>query len=307
MVAELARAGKKMVFSGAGTKLGRVEGERVGTAKLAKIVEYIPSDQVVTVQAGVPLAALQEALRGERQRLSLDPPFGARATLGGIVATGSFGPRRARSGAVRDLILGATMVRADGVVAKSGGKVVKNVAGFDLPKLLCGSFGTLGLIATATFRVHPLPETSAVLRATGVSSEGVLALVKRVREAQLEPAAWVATRTAPGRFDVDLLFEGFEAGVNQQAKKLADLTRVDPAVFDEHAKLREALPVQLRALPTELPAVERSATGRFTWYPTLGLGFADGPPQPPPAPKARALHDAVKQRFDPQGLLPSLP
>src|SRR5260370_34191881 len=111
----------------------------------------------------MPLAALQRELSKTGQRLALDAPFAERAPLGGIIAANSFGPLRARYGSVRDLIIGVSIFRADGTAAKGGGKVVKTVAGFDLPKLMCGSYGTLGMIATATFRVHPLPDAQATL------------------------------------------------------------------------------------------------------------------------------------------------
>ena len=289
---------------GAGTKQRFSAEHVIGTARLDRVVEYVPADQVITAEAGVTLQALQAELSRNGQRLSLDPPFAARATIGGIVAAASSGPLRARYGAVRDLIIGATMVRPDGVVAKGGGKVVKNVAGFDLPKLLCGSFGTLGLVATATFRVHPLPEATAVLRAVQLSSAGVLEQVRRLRALQLEPSALLATRRGPGLFDLDLLFEGFEKSLQQQLGKLPELQRVDRAAFDEHARQREAC-VAFAALPTELALHEPRVQGAFSWYPTLGLGFCDGPAQERPIPSL-ALHRAIKQRFDPRGLLPSL-
>src|SRR5207248_1058561 len=164
-LARLSREKKRCMFTGAGTKLspGAPVDAVVRTTRLSRIVEYEAADQVVSVEAGITLAALQKALAAQGQQLALDPPFAARATMGGIVATASSGPRRMRYGGVRDLILGVTIVRADGTVARGGGKVVKNVAGFDLPKLMCGSFGTLGLIASATLRLHPLPETHATL------------------------------------------------------------------------------------------------------------------------------------------------
>ena len=128
------------------------------------MVEHAAGDLVVTVQAGVRLDDLAEVLAAAGQRLALDPPAGgpdARAgTVGGLIATGAAGPLRFRYGSPRDLLIGITVVRADGNITKSGGKVVKNVAGYDLGKLFAGSYGTLGLITEATFRLHPKPETS---------------------------------------------------------------------------------------------------------------------------------------------------
>src|SRR5215468_6177165 len=164
----------------------------VRSERLARIVEHAPADMVAVVEAGVTLAALQAALAAHGQRLAIDPPCPERATIGGLVAAAGFGPLRARYGAIRDLIIGVTLVRADGTVARGGGKVVKNVAGFDLPKVACGSLGTLGMIAQAAFRLHPLPEASSTVLAAGVGAEAVVALVAAARAAQLEPACVVA-------------------------------------------------------------------------------------------------------------------
>ena len=117
------------------------------------MLEHSPSDQIVVVEAGVTLATLQRTLAAHGQRLALDPPSADLATVGGIVAANAFGPRRTRFGTARDLIIGLSLVRADGIAARGGGKVVKNVAGFDLPRLFVGSLGTLGLITSVTFSV----------------------------------------------------------------------------------------------------------------------------------------------------------
>ena len=330
---------QKVMFVGGGTQLGLGPAPEVllRTTRLNRIVDYAPSDQVVTVEAGVTLQALQQALHEHGQRLSLDPPLPERATLGGIVAANSFGPLRARFGAVRDLIIGVSILRADGTRAKGGGRVVKTVAGFDLPKLMCGSLGTLGLIVTATFRVHPLPQSEVTLVARGVPTPGVFALVKAMRAAQLEPTAMVATRGGAS-WEVAVRFEGFDAGVQQQREKLRTLgpfeVSADP-VWAAHAAQRTAGDVRLKvaALPSQLEQVAQafSADFRLCWYPTLGLGFAlrdgdcdlsavrgalaalggsltveaapaghltFGPP-----PDSLRVHQLMKARFDPQGLL----
>jgi glycolate oxidase FAD binding subunit len=128
---------------------------------LAGVVEHAAGDMTVAVRAGTTLADLQAALVREGQFLAIDPPVPG--TVGGLIATGDSGPRRLRYGGVRDLILGVTFVRPDGTIARGGGKVVKNVAGYDLPKLLTGSLGTLGVIIEANFRLYPIPPSSATL------------------------------------------------------------------------------------------------------------------------------------------------
>jgi glycolate oxidase FAD binding subunit len=160
------REGLAVSPRGGGTKMGLGNPPReadliLSTARMDEVIEHAPGDQIVRVQAGIKLEDLQERLAGANQMLGIDPPEGAAgATVGGIVATNSSGPRRLRYGTVRDLIIGIRVVLADGTVAKAGGKVVKNVAGYDLSKLFTGSLGTLGVIAEANFRLHPVRETA---------------------------------------------------------------------------------------------------------------------------------------------------
>ena len=155
---------------------------------LNRIVDYVPEDQVVVVEAGVTLRDLQGELGKRGQRLALDPLGGDGATIGGMLATNAYGPGALRYGTLKDLIVGIELVRADGVVAHAGGKVVKNVAGFDVSKLIVGSLGTLAIITKATFRVHPLPEKTTRL-AFDAKLEQAFPFVLALREAQLEPAA----------------------------------------------------------------------------------------------------------------------
>src|ERR1700685_4273408 len=128
-----------------------------------QVLEHAAGDLVARAQAGVTMRHLASVLASAGQELAVDAP--AEATVGGVVATGTAGPRRLRYGAPRDLLIGITIVRPDGAVAHSGGKVVKNVAGYDLGKLFAGSQGTLGLITEATFRLHPLPAAVAYVTA----------------------------------------------------------------------------------------------------------------------------------------------
>ena len=153
---------------GGGTKLDWGTAPRaidlmISTAKLTRILEHAPGDMTITVEAGVTIAQIQSALSPHRQRLALDPLWPKDATVGGVIAANDSGALRLRYGGVRDLIIGITVILSDGTIAKSGGKVVKNVAGYDLPKLMSGALGTLGIITKAVFRLHPLPESSRTL------------------------------------------------------------------------------------------------------------------------------------------------
>jgi len=156
--------------SGGGTKLhigappGRV-GLVVGLRRLDRVIEHEPGDLTVTAEAGTTLGALQTSLGHRGQWLSLDPPWADRATIGGILASNASGPRRHLYGTARDLLLGVTVVMADGSIVRGGGKVVKNVAGYDLPKLFIGSFGTLGIIVEATLKLRPRPDADRLVLA----------------------------------------------------------------------------------------------------------------------------------------------
>lgn len=178
---------------GSGTKLswgGLVEDISVvvSTERLNQLIQHAVGDLTVTVEAGTKLAELQDTLAQERQFLALDPTSPESATLGGIVATSDTGSWRQRYGGVRDQLLGISFVRADGQIAKAGGRVVKNVAGYDLMKLLTGSYGTLGIVTQVTFRVYPLPETSATVVLTG-TTDAIAQATTTLRASALTPTA----------------------------------------------------------------------------------------------------------------------
>lgn len=212
-----------LLFRGAGTKLDwGARGEPieavVDTRRLDRLVEHSPGDMTAVVQAGLPLARLQAELAASGQRLALDPPGVAEgATVGGVFAANDAGPIRHRFGTLRDLAIGATLVLADGTVAQAGGRVVKNVAGFDLVRLLCGSLGTLALVTELVVRLHPLPETTSTVRlpaGPGASTRLALALLA----APIVPAA---VDQADGSLFVRL--EGRPAGVAAQIDALRRL------------------------------------------------------------------------------------
>jgi FAD/FMN-containing dehydrogenase len=148
-------------------------GEDLTADSLTRILEHDPGDQTCTVEAGVRLSDLQTALAASGQRLSLDPP--GDPTIGALLAENLSGPLRHRCGTPRDLVLGATLVLGDGTIASSGGKVVKNVAGYDLARLVCGSQGRLAFVARASFRLHPLPRASATVVVESDDPAGVVA------------------------------------------------------------------------------------------------------------------------------------
>lgn len=192
VVAAAGAAGVPVIPWGGGTQLGLGAPPRdgavvVATRRLARVVEHEPADLTATVEAGITLDALQAALGARGQWLSLDPPLPGRATLGGALATNASGPRRYLYGTARDLVIGLRVVGADGALVRSGGKVVKNVAGYDLNKLYIGSLGTLGLIVEVTVKLRPRPEADRACWATFGDVPAAAAAVREVMASDLLP------------------------------------------------------------------------------------------------------------------------
>jgi glycolate dehydrogenase FAD-binding subunit len=223
-----------LLFRGGGTKMawaGRPDQPAllVETGGLHQLLEHNPADMTAVVEAGLPLSTLQEVLGESGQWLALDPPTQADgATIGGLLATGDSGPRRLRYGALRDLVIGVTLVLADGTVAHAGGRVIKNVAGYDLTKLMYGSLGTLALIAEVVLRVHPRAEDSATLVASA-SVAAAADATRRLMASPLEPAAvdWVGDPREPVG-QLAIRFEGSRAGVDAQTAAARELLDVGP-------------------------------------------------------------------------------
>jgi glycolate oxidase FAD binding subunit len=163
-----AATGQRLRIRGGGTKdwYGQaLEGDILDTRGFAGIVDYEPTELVITARCGTPLAEIEAALAERQQMLAFEPPhFGEGATFGGAVAAGLSGPRRATSGALRDFVLGAVLMDGRGEVLTFGGQVMKNVAGYDVSRLLAGSMGTLGLMLQHSVKVLPLPVREATLR-----------------------------------------------------------------------------------------------------------------------------------------------
>jgi glycolate oxidase FAD binding subunit len=238
----------------------------VDLRSMDQVVEHEAGDLVARVQAGVTIGQLAVALgsgSGSGQQLALDVP--AEATVGGVVATGTAGPRRFRYGTPRDLLIGITVVRADGVVAHAGGKVVKNVAGYDLGKLFAGSQGTLGLISEATFRLHPLPAAVAWVTAEFGPAEraGAVAAVAAAAGSPLVPSAveldWPGGSQRPLR--VGVLLEGTGLGVAERAKQMSEFLAAPGGAVT----VAETAPARWGVLPDSATVVRVSF-----WVSSLG-------------------------------------
>jgi glycolate oxidase FAD binding subunit len=187
--------------------------------KMNRVIEHAWGDMTATVEPGCTVADLQRTLAEHGQRLAVEPLFGERATIGGIVASDDNGPLRVRFGSLRDLIIGVTLALPDGTLARSGGKVVKNVAGYDLPKLATGSLGTLGIITQAIFRLYPLPQAERTLsfqfETIAAANQAALALLDSV----LTFTGLQLRSSGPSLCTLDVRFEGIENVVEDQAQR----------------------------------------------------------------------------------------
>ncbi len=177
-------SGSKLAWGGIGAGVDLM----VSTARLNQVIDHAVGDMTLTAQAGVKLADLMPRLAQHNQFLAVDPAYPDQATLGGIVATGDTGALRQRYGGLRDMLIGISFGRYDGAIAKAGGRVVKNVAGYDLMKLMTGSYGTLGVISQLTFRLYPVQDGSKTVVVAGEASS-VDALASALRRSPLTPVA----------------------------------------------------------------------------------------------------------------------
>ena len=223
-------AGVAVIPRGGGTKLGWGNPPRgadliLSTERLDRLVAHAHGDMTAIGEAGLTIAALQEALAAHGQMLALDPAWPERATLGGVVATDASGPLRVRYGALRDLVIGIGVALPDGTLAKGGGAVVKNVAGYDLMKLWTGSLGTLGLITSVTLRLHPLPATVTSLVVQAPSAAAAAALVLDINASTLTPTGLQIVSRTEG-YDILVRFAGIEASVVAQGRTLVERARL---------------------------------------------------------------------------------
>jgi glycolate oxidase FAD binding subunit len=221
-------AGIGVIPRGGGTKLDWGNQPKraeliLSTARLNRILEHVWADLTVTVEAGCPLESLEKALAQHGQRLAFDGLWPERATIGGVLSTNDSGALRLRFGALRDLIIGVTLALADGTLASSGGKVVKNVAGYDLPKLATGALGTLGVITRAVFRLHPLPRSAKTISFTADNFQVMQNHILAIQDSKLAHTALQIRCAAGGQPRADILFEATEAGLRAQEAQLCKL------------------------------------------------------------------------------------
>lgn len=310
-------------------------GETLAISAYRGIIEYDPTELVITARAGTPLAEIEAALKDKGQMLAFEPPhFGGNPTLGGCVAAGLSGPRRAYAGAARDLVLGVRMLDGKGTDLRFGGQVMKNVAGFDVSRLMAGSMGTLGVILEVSLKTLPVPQTEITLHQQHTEAD----VIARMNTWAGQPLPISATAWTCG--DCRIRLSGAASAVEAARKKLGGVV-VDPALaaifwrsVRDHTdgyfsrdgalwrlsvkssaptiKLPGAQRIEwsgaLRWLQTDVSADEvrraaQAAGGHATLFRNANGGtLADGVFQPL-SPALAAIHRRLKQTFDPVGIL----
>ena len=282
-VAAADAAGLATIPAGNGTHLGvglapRAYDVALSTRRLRRVLAHEAADMTATVEAGVTLAELNDSLTAANQRLPVDPPHPEHMTIGGLIAGDASGPLRLAHGTVRDLLIGIKVVLADGTVVSGGGRVVKNVAGYDLMKLLTGSFGTLGIIVEATFKVRPRPEHTAVFVLPAATTAAAMSMAREVLAAPLDPSyvealSGLAARHAGVATDgaaVVVGCEGSAAEIDTQRARLqacfAELA-MQTCVPSEATRLTTAL----RDFPTDALATVAAAARRESYGCTLSM------------------------------------
>lgn len=345
-LAEIIRgANAPLSVQGGGTRILSDEGKRLSTAGLSGITLYEPGALTLVAQAGTPLAEIERTLATENQRLAFEPPdFRAllgrsgQSTIGGVIAANASGPRRVTQGAARDFALGVRFVDGQGTVIKNGGRVMKNVTGIDLVKLLSGSRGTLGVITEVSLKVQPVPETELTFAAQGHTPAQALTAMSMALGSPFE-----ITGAAHHHGETLLRIEGFAASLAYRRMRLLDLLPGDWTVLeasDSHARwqaIRDAAPMaglpgalwRVHLKPSDTPAVLAALGhppalidwgGALLWlrlppgqgatlraaipqgHATRWQGDDPAPAAPPEAPAIAALAAGLRRQFDPRGV-----
>jgi glycolate oxidase FAD binding subunit len=335
-VRDSARNKRPLRIRGGGTKdwYGqRLDGDVLDTRDYAGIIDYEPTELVITARCGTPLADVEAALAERGQMLAFEPPhFGAHATLGGAIASGLSGPRRASSGAVRDFVLGCTLLDGRGDVLRFGGQVMKNVAGYDVSRLLAGSLGTLGLLLDVSVKVLPRAPREATLVFDGVTE---IDAIRKLNEWAGQPLPMSASCWHDGVLALRL--SGANAAVDNAIRTLGGDVMPDCARFwaslreQQHAFFEGDMPLWRLSVPSTVGAIVlgspqliewggaqrwlrapgdaatgeriratvRAAGGHATQF--RGGDKSAGVFQPL-APAIARIHDRLKAGFDPSGM-----
>jgi glycolate oxidase FAD binding subunit len=335
LIREAAKQKRPLCIRGGGTKDfygGPVHGYKLNTGDYRGIVDYEPTELVITARGGTPLLEIEAALREKGQMLAFEPPhYGAGATLGGCIATGLSGPRRAYAGAVRDFVLGVRVLDGKGDDLRFGGQVMKNVAGYDVSRLMTGALGTLGVLLEVSLKVLPLPVSETTLHLKCTETEAI----ERMNQWAAQPLPITGTAYRDG--DLGVRLSGARVAVDAAAKKIGGAPAAPGQAERFWAGIREQtdpfftggeplwrLSVKSSARPLELPGAQliewggalrwlksgadaktvRDAAARAGGHATLFRGGDKtvGVFHPLP-PALMKLHRNLKDAFDPAGVL----
>jgi glycolate oxidase FAD binding subunit len=344
LASELAGAqasNRTITLLGNNTK-GRMAGPLAGadvaisTTALNRVLEYEPRDLTISVEAGMPFRELTAVLAQNRQMIPLDPPFALGATVGGVVAANTSGPRRCLYGSARDMVIGMTFATLEGKLIRTGGMVVKNVAGLDMGKLMIGSFGTLAAIVSINFKLHPMPEATRTFTRRFENIGGCMAARDSILKSPLQPAALDILKSSDG-YEILVRAGGNRAVLDRHSRELTSWEALEggaeeqcwrtiqefiPEFLANHpngavARISAALRdvgTTLESLPA--PALARAATGVCYGCvaearDALGRGVIEFAPDEFrhkaelwPAPGSDfAMMEKVKLMFDPRRLL----
>jgi len=269
-----------------------------------RLIEHVPEDMTATVQAGMTLEKFQAQLAKQSQWLPVDPPCPDVLSIGALLAGNASGPRRFGCGTIRDWLIGITVVLADGRLIRNGGKVVKNVAGFDLCKLFVGSRGTLGVIVEATFKLLPSPEREIFLKCECESYDVAGEFIKKIWESDLRPTVLDLFQFENEPLRLVLGLSGAAADVNAQQGLAAALGINATTNLDYDAVLRVDHQQMTSVPPADLNEfLKRENPVSFVARAGNGVVYLRGPRG---GHEPSALEQRIKDTFDPKGVLPKL-
>ncbi len=285
---------------------------RLNLGAMCRVLEHTPEDMTVTVEAGITLAALQQQLAPRRQWLPMDPPLADRLSISDLISGNASGPRRFGFGTVRDHLLGVQVALADGRLVRSGGKVVKNVAGFDVMKLFVGGEGSLGIIVEATFKLLPLPDTEHFVARRCDSVTEARRISDAVLDSPLTPSVLDLHNVGcePGDFQVVAGFSGAYEDVDWQLAQASGLGFIESTTLDYERVFWNQPAATVRrhsVLPSRVTEVIGELGGmEFVARAGNGIVYHRGSASTPAASSTGALARRLKETFDPNGVLPSI-
>ena len=287
--------------------------ESISLDRFDRVLEHTPEDMTVTVEAGLTLDALQQRLAQKGQWLPLDAPHPEKLSIGALLAADRSGPRRFGFGTIRDYLIGLKVVLPDGRLIKSGGKVVKNVAGYDLQKVFVGSQGSLGVMVEATFKLRPRPEAERFVCARCPSRQIANALIESVVASEVTPSILDLHRCAPSSVETSMVVAGFSGSEEEvlwqldqmKAAGLREATTLDyeKSFWTTSEKIHRISVLPARLVETidglgDVPFVARAGNGVI---------YFRGPAPTRPEELPIALMRRLKNEFDPRNILPEMP